>query len=415
MAKIAVLGFGVVGSGTVELFYKNIELLRQNTGCEELDIKYILEIRDIENSQFADKFTKNIGDILNDGEITVVAELMGGVNPAYGFVKSFLEKGVSVVTSNKELVAEKGAELLKTASENRCNFFFEASTGGAIPLIRPLHQCLAANRISAVEGILNGTTNFILTKMIDERMDFDSALNLAKKLGYAERDPSDDIDGYDARRKICIISSLVFKRHVYPDWVYCEGIREITREDAAYAENYGGRIKLVASAKQMPDGKILPMTRPAIVCGANQISKVDDVFNAVLIYGDAADEVMLYGKGAGKLPTASAVLADVADAVRNEGKTSVSQRWEDSADNSFIADYKDDILSVYVRLTDVSEIKIKEIFPGAEFLDREDKPGNETAFVTPLMRERDFDAALSALGGTVLAKIRILTSDNRLC
>ncbi|MBQ8825522.1 MAG: homoserine dehydrogenase [Oscillospiraceae bacterium] len=406
MAKIAVLGFGVVGSGTVELFYKNKDSIIKKAGTD-LDIKYILDIRDFPGSPFADKFTKSIDTIVNDDEVTIVAEAMGGVNPAYDFVKSCLEKGKSVVTSNKELVAKKGAELLKIAKEKNCNFLFEASTGGAIPIIRPMHQCLAGNEITAVAGILNGTTNFILTKMINEQMSFEDSLKIAQELGYAEKDPTADIEGHDACRKICILSSLAFGRHVYPDWVYCEGITKITAEDAQYAENWGGAIKLIGSVKKTADGKILPMVRPAFVCSGNQLSHVSDVFNAVMVYGDAVDQVMFYGRGAGKFPTASAIIGDIVDAAKMKG-TSVSQRWEDSSDNSFIADYKNDVVSFYVRTSGASQAKISAVFGTAEYISREDQPASELAFVTPAMAEKDFDEKLKQLDGEVLGKIRVL-------
>lgn len=410
MAKIAVLGHGVVGSGTVELFYKNKDSIIKKAG-EDLDIKYILDIRDFPDSPYASKFTKNFDDILNDDEVTVVAEVMGGVDPAFRFVKSCLEKGKSVVTSNKELVAKKGAELLKTAAEHNCNFLFEASTGGAIPIIRPLHQCLAANDITAIAGILNGTTNFILTKMLNEQMDFNDALKLAQQLGYAEKDPTADIEGYDACRKICILSSLAFGKHVYPNWVHCEGITKITAEDSQYAESWGGAVKLIGSVKKTADGKILPMVRPAFVCYGNQLSHVSDVFNGIMVYGDAVDQVMFYGRGAGKLPTASAIVADIIDAVKMKG-TSISQTWEDSKDNSFIADYKDDVVSFYVRTSGVSNETVSKVFGTVEYLSREGQPAAESAFITPAMKERDFDAKLKELGGEILGTVRVLDMED---
>ncbi len=410
MAKIAVLGFGVVGSGTVELFYKNKNKIVEKAGTD-LDIKYILDIRDFPGSPFEGKFTKDINDILNDDEVTLVAEVMGGVNPAFDFVKSCLERGKSVVSSNKELVAKKGAELLRTAKEHNCNFLFEASTGGAIPIIRPLHQCLAANDITAVAGILNGTTNFILTKMINENMPFAEALSTAQKLGYAEKDPTADVEGHDACRKICILSSLVFGKHVYPEWVHCEGISDITAEDAQYAESWGGAVKLIGSVKRTADGKILPIVRPAFVCGANQLSSVNDVFNGIMVYGDAIDQVMFYGRGAGKFPTASAIVADLIDAAKMKG-TSISQVWEDSKDNSFIADYKEDVLPFYVRVQGVSKDKAKEVFGEVEFLTRENCPADEIAFITPEIKEKDFDEKLTQLGGKVLGKIRVLNLES---
>lgn len=407
MSKIAVLGYGVVGSGTVELFYKNAESIRKRTGISDLDIKYILDIRDFPDSPYANKFTKNMDDILNDDEVKIVAEVMGGVHPAYDFVKAALEKGKSCVTSNKEMVAQKGAELLKIAKEHNCNFMFEASTGGAIPIIRPLHQCLAGNEITGIAGILNGTTNFILTKMFSENMSFDDALALAQKLGYAERNPAADVEGLDACRKICILSSLVYGKHVYPDYIHTEGITAITREDVEYAENWGGKVKLIGSVKKCADGKILPMVRPAFVCNDMQLSNISDVFNGITVYGDGFDEVMFYGRGAGKLPTASAVVGDIIDCARLSG-TSVSQTWEDSDNADFIEDYKNDSVAFYVRMTDADKVQIAGIFGDVEYLSREGQPADEAAFVTKEMPEKDFDAKLEKLSGKVLGKIRIL-------
>lgn len=334
-AKFAVLGYGVVGSGVVELFYKNKQSIEKRAGTE-MDIKYILDLRDFPQSPYRDKLTKNFEDIVNDDEVTSVAECMGGVEPAFSFVKACLEKGKSVSTSNKELVAAKGDILLKTAKEHNCNFFFEASVGGAIPIIRPLHRCLAANDITRVAGILNGTTNFILTKMYNDNMPFDKALSLAQELGYAEKDPTADIEGHDACRKICIISSLVFGKHVYPKDVYTKGISGVDLCDVAAADVLGHSVKLIALVNSLDDGRILPAVMPMLVSYDDIMSGVNDVFNAVAVYGDGIDKAMFYGRGAGKLPTASAVLGDVIEAVKHK-VTVFSQSWESSEDNSFIA------------------------------------------------------------------------------
>ncbi|MBD5160115.1 MAG: homoserine dehydrogenase [Ruminococcus sp.] len=334
MKKFAVLGHGVVGSGVVELFYKNKKSIEKHAG-DVMDIKYILDLRDFPDSPYKEKFTKNFDDILNDEEVTAVAECMGGVEPAFTFTKKLLEKGKSVSTSNKELVAKKGDILLKTAKENNCNFFFEASVGGAIPIIRPLHRCLAGNDITKVAGILNGTTNFILTKMYNDNMPFSEALALAQKLGYAEKDPTADVEGHDACRKICIISSLVFGKHVYPESVYTKGISEIQLCDVSSADVLGYSTKLIAFVTKTGDGKILPVVMPMLVPFENIISGVSDVFNAVLVYGDGIDQTMFYGRGAGKLPTASAVLGDVIESVKHN-VTVFSQSWESAEDDSFI-------------------------------------------------------------------------------
>ena len=375
MSKIAVLGYGVVGSGVVELFYKNKEKIQKTAG-HELDVKYILDIREFPDSPYKDKITKSIEDIVGDSEVTTVAECMGGVEPAFTFTKQCLEKGKSVCTSNKELVAAKGDILFKIAAEHGCNYYYEASVGGAIPIIRPLHRCLAGNDISSVSGILNGTTNFILTKMIDEGMKFDDALQLAKKLGYAESDPTADVEGHDACRKICIISSLVYGRHVYPENVYTKGISNVQLQDVQILKNYGA-VKLIAQVKKLEEGKILPFVMPMVVPKESLLSQVNDVFNAVLVKGDGFDEAMFYGRGAGKLPTASAVMGDIIDSEKMD-ETLESQCWESSEDNTFVE--SSDLLEakMYIRAA-VSEDKVNSVFGQVEMISRDN---GETAFVT---------------------------------
>ncbi|MDR0983933.1 MAG: homoserine dehydrogenase [Ruminococcus sp.] len=332
--KFAVLGFGVVGSGVCELFYKNKYLIERKVGAE-LDLHKILDIRDFQNSPYSGKFTKDINDILNDKSIDIVCECMGGLEPAFTFVKNCLEVGKSVVTSNKELVAMRGDVLLKIAKTNGCNFFFEASVGGSIPIIKPLVNDLGANEISQVAGILNGTTNFILTKMKNENYSFDDALKLAQELGYAERDPSADISGLDANRKICILSSILSGKHIYPDWVKTLGIENITLNDINEVSEIG-TIKLIAFSK-IKDGKIYSFVSPMIVLLSNILSKVEDVYNAVMVYGDATGKTLFYGKGAGKLPTASAVLSDLIDAAKLTGNDTACF-WEHFSDENFLSD-----------------------------------------------------------------------------
>lgn len=336
MKKIAVLGYGVVGSGVVELFYRNQKKIEANTGTK-LEIGYILDLREFPDDSYQDRVVHDIQVILDDPEVGYVAESMGGVNPAFDFVRRCLEAGKSVATSNKQLVAEKGDILLQTAKAHHVNFFFEASVGGAIPIIRPLHTCLAANDISSIAGILNGTTNFILEKMFCDNMRFANALALAQKLGYAEKDPSADVNGGDACRKICILSSLVFGKHVYPDQVYTKGLRNVTLEDVQLAQRLGGAVKLIGAVKRLDDGRILPTVMPMIVMEDSLLSHVNGVFNAVMVWGDGVDKTMFYGRGAGKLPTASAVLGDLIDAVK-QTDTDLSQSWEPAeADADFVA------------------------------------------------------------------------------
>ena len=418
MSNFAVLGYGVVGSGVVELFYKNRESIEHKAG-DKMDIKYILDIREFPDSPYKDKFTKSIDDILNDGDIKAVAECMGGVEPAFTFVKACLEKGISVSTSNKELVAEKGAELLEIASEKNCNFFFEASVGGAIPIIRPLHKCLAANDITGVAGILNGTTNFILTKMIGDGMKFDDALKLAQDLGYAEKNPAADIEGHDACRKICIISSLVYGRHVYPKNVYTKGITDIKLEDVQIADKWGGAIKLIARVSKLENGKILPFVMPMIVPYDNLISHVDDVFNAVMVCGDGIDKTMFYGRGAGKLPTASAVLGDVIDSVKHD-RTVFSQMWEPSENNDFVEDWKKFETHMYYRVScsdyygvgEKIQKAVSDMTNGDDRIDIIDTGDmGELCFVTPVMsvyESESFSEKISSFGGKVVSTIPVL-------
>lgn len=411
MAKIAVLGYGVVGSGTVEVFYKNKESLEKKAG-QEMDIKYILDVRDFNDSPYKDKFVKDFNVILNDPEVTVVAEVIGGLKPSYDFVKSSLEAGKSVVTSNKELVAAKGAELLAIAKEKNVNFFFEASVGGGIPIIKPLHACLSANEIDEIAGILNGTTNFILTKMIRDGMDFEKALKIAQELGYAERNPSADVDGHDACRKICILASLAFGKHVYPESVHTEGITKITLEDVEYCDSADCKIKLIGCAKREEDGKISIGVFPAVIKDESQLAGVNDVFNAILVRGDATGDVVFYGKGAGKLPTASAVVADIVSAVKHSG-TSKSLTWADSAQD-FIKDFSDFTSASYIRLAsknvEVTKAVVKALFGDVTYLSRKNQPENELAFVTGVMTEKAVTDAIAKVSDSadLLGRIRVL-------
>ena len=410
--KIAVMGFGVVGSGTVELLDKNKDVIKNRCG-QEIEVKYILDLRDFPDSPYKDKLTKSFEDILNDPEITVVAELMGGKTFAYDYTKRLLQKGVSVVTSNKELVATYGAELLKIAKENGCNYLFEASVGGGIPIIRPLHQCLAANRFSKIAGILNGTTNYILTKMIYDQKSFDEALAQAQSLGYAEKDPSADVDGHDATRKICILGSLAFGKHIYPEYVHCSGIREITLDDVEYAENAGYAIKLIGLIENTESG-IVATVCPRLVSINNPLSGVNDVFNAIMVTGDAVGEVLFYGRGAGKFPTASAVVGDIIDAVKHKGKEIISLNWSDSDSREFIRRYKTAPVRVYARIRAVNADRLKELITGlfgyVDFIPRKHRSENELAFITPMMIESEIDERLAEISKSaeLKKKIRLL-------
>lgn len=409
MVKVAVLGHGTVGSGVVELLLKNSKSITARAG-QEIEVKYVLDIRDFPDSPYSEKFTKDFQLILNDPEISIVAEVMGGLSPAFEYVRALLESGKSVVTSNKELVAAKGAELLAAAKANNVNFFFEASVGGGIPIIRPMHQCLAANQISEVAGILNGTTNFILTKMIEEQMPFDTALKLAQELGYAERDPSADVEGHDACRKICILASLAFGEHVYPNTVYTEGITKLSLDDVAYADSFDGVIKLIGRAKRLSEGKMIATVFPAILNKHSQLANINDVFNGILIRGDATGDVVFYGRGAGKLPTASAVVADIID-ITKANCTSKSLSWKDSSGCN-VADHRISPLRFYIKLhdSDIDSVreKIAQHFGNVDYLARPGQPSNEIAFVTEEMAENELEQKLKACGITADALIRVL-------
>lgn len=410
--NIALLGHGTVGSGVAEVFFKNRASLERKAG-QKLDLKYILDLRDFPDLPYADRFIKDFNIIANDDSVKVVAEVIGGLEPAYTFTKTCLERGKSVVTSNKELVAQRGAELLEIARENHVNYFFEASVGGGIPIIRPLHMCLAANRIEEIAGILNGTTNFILTKMIREKMAFADALALAQKLGYAERNPAADVEGQDACRKICILAALAFGEHVYPKDVYTEGITNITLEDVAYAANHDCVIKLIGRAKRDENStKITAMVSPALIHKESQLGTVDDVFNAILVRGDATGDVVFYGKGAGKLPTASAVMGDIIDCAKSTD-TSPSLRWKPSNGGN-VEDPGKNETAMYLRCQSTMDNLPQEasrLFGKIQMLKREGQPKDEFAFITPVLSENEINAAaakLEGMGVKFLGKIRVL-------
>lgn len=396
---VAIMGYGVVGSGVAEVLEKNHEHIVKKSMQDELELRYILDRRTFPGDPYENLVISDFMKIIDDDEVKIVVETMGGLHPAYEYVLSCLEHGKSVVSSNKELVATKGCELLKVAEEHNANFLFEASVGGGIPIIRPISQCLAANDITEIAGILNGTTNFILTKMISEGMNFDDALLLAQRNGYAERDPSADVDGFDACRKICILAALCFGKHVYPDSVYTEGIRKITLEDVEYARSWGGVIKLIASAAKLENGKISAMVSPAFTQGHSQLASVDDVFNAILVRGNAIGDVVFYGKGAGKLPTASAVVADVIDCAKHMERRKFFG-WQDSEPN-YVACHEDSIIPYYIRVesSDAGKAiaKLKEAFGEIEVLTRCGAPDGECAVITGPQRCGDVKAKLDAI------------------
>ena len=408
MISVAIMGHGVVGSGVAEIITTHKQKLFASIG-EEVYIKHILDLREFPDSPLADRFTKDFNDIINDIDVRVVVEVMGGVNPAYDFVKKCLKAGKSVVTSNKELVAAHGAELLAIAKEENVNFLFEASVGGGIPIIRPMNQCLVANIVDEIAGILNGTTNFILTKMIEDGMQFEDALKLAQELGFAERNPAADIEGHDACRKICILASLAFGKHVYPDAVHTEGITEITLDDVKYAEAHGCVIKLIGKVKRLEDGKIDIIVAPMLVPNKSQLANIDYEFNGIMVRGDCTGDVVFYGKGAGKLPTASAVVADVIDCCKHL-KTRKYLFWTDGNGENIIS-YKESVAAVYIRANGENALaQAESVFGEVEVINKADAPAGELAFVTKQLsygEVLDKIAALEETGVKVLSKIRI--------
>lgn len=314
MAKVAIMGYGTVGSGVYDIIKLNAEKLAKSAG-EDIELKYILDIRDFDDHPEKHLFTKDVNDIINDAEVTVVAEVMGGLHPAYEFTRDLLLAGKSVVTSNKELVATYGAELIQTAKEKNVNYLFEASVGGGIPVLRPLSGCLAANNIKKIAGILNGTTNYILYQMFTNNKSFDTALRDAQANGYAERNPAADIEGHDACRKIAILSSLASGYELDYNGITTEGITKITLDDVKYAESADSVIKLIGYAEFLDNGKVYAHVAPMLVKNSSLLSGVNDVFNGIQITGDMVGDTMFYGAGAGKLPTASAVVADIIDSI----------------------------------------------------------------------------------------------------
>ena len=383
--KVAIMGYGTVGSGVAEVIDTHNDVISERTGGVELELARILDLRDFPGDPHEKLLTKDFNDILNDPEIKIVAEAMGGINPAYDFTMKLLKAGKSVVTSNKELVAQKGLELLEAAAESGVNYLFEASVGGGIPIIRPISQCLAANHIEGIAGILNGTTNFILTKMIEEDMSFEDSLKLAQKNGYAEKDPTADVEGHDACRKVCILASLAFGKHVYPSQVETEGISNITLEDVSYIHSANGVIKLLGQIKYIDENNIAAFVSPAVVYNGSQLASVRDVFNAVLVRGDAVGDVCFYGRGAGKLPTASAVVADMVDCAKHVDRRKVFG-WG-PGEEDYVVDYKTQLeMPFYVRAK-LSESDVMAMFSDVKFLSRKGQPSDEVAFITDAMTQ----------------------------
>lgn len=408
MVDVAILGYGTVGSGVVEVLTKNEESINKKAG-KKIKIKYVLDLKEFPGSPIEDVLTKDFNTIINDPDVKVIAEVMGGVEPAYTFVKKALLSDKSVVTSNKELVARHGAELLKIAKERNINFLFEASVGGGIPIIRPLNQSLTADEIYEITGILNGTTNFILSKMADQGLDFDTVLKEAQEKGYAERNPEADVEGFDACRKIAILSSLAFGMHVDFEDIYTEGITKVSDLDMTYAKQMGYDIKLLATSKKKND-KVYAMVSPVMIGSEHPLSNVNGVFNAIYVKGNVIGDVMFYGKGAGKLPTASAVVADMVDAVKHLNRNIVSfwstKKMELMDVNKVLSRYfirvapeslKETREAIQATFGDVDYVKIEEAKEEIAFITQVNTEGQLKGQVEQLKDRKEIADVLSVI------------------
>lgn len=405
MINIAVLGYGTVGSGVVEVINTNGKQINQRIG-QELNVKYVLDLRDFPEDPVQEKIVHDFDVILNDPDVQIVVEVMGGIEPAYTFVKSSLEAGKSVATSNKALVAKHGAELLSIAKEKDINFLFEASVGGGIPIIRPLNTSLTADEIEVITGILNGTTNYMMTKMFYEGADYDTVLKEAQDKGYAERNPEADVEGYDACRKIAILSSLISGQQVDFEDIYCEGITEITVEDMKYAKALGMTIKLLASMRRYAGNRIHAIVAPCMLSPDHPLYNVNDVFNAIFVHGNVLGDAMFYGSGAGKLPTASAVVADVVDAARHL-HTNVMTIWDSK--KLKLEDKADAKRRFFVRMKGDAEEMLPDLEESFGTLQIVHAYGleEEFGFVTEVMMEGDYETRAKIYEDKILHMIRI--------
>ncbi len=395
MIEVAIFGYGTVGSGVYEVLTKNSAEIAARVG-DDIHIKYVLDLRDFPGDPVESVLVHNVDEILEDPAVRIVVEVMGGLHPAYEFVKRALESNKSVCTSNKELVAAKGAELIALAKEHQVSFLFEASVGGGIPIIRPLLTSVTADSFLEISGILNGTTNYILTAMTNEGANFEDVLKKAQELGYAERNPEADIEGYDAERKIAILTSLAVRQQVDYEDVETEGITKITGEDIAYAGRLGYKIKLLGMSRFL-DGKVYAQVAPFLIDETHPLYHVDDVFNAVYIRGNMVGDLMFYGSGAGKLPTASAVCGDVVEAARTLG-TAVPIVWR--PEKLTLGDNSAFMSRFFVRAENTEE-EVLAAFGSAEVISRE----KGTVFITGTMRSGDFDKKAEAL--SIINRIRI--------
>ena len=401
MAKVAVLGYGTVGSGVVEVLEKNADSIKVKAG-QEVEVKSVLDLRDFPGQSIQDKIVHDIDLIVNDPEIDVVVEVMGGVDVPYQFVRKCLEAGKSVCTSNKALVEAKGPELLAIAKSKNVNFQFEASVGGGIPIIRPLNNCLTADKVNKITGILNGTTNYILTKMSQEGISYDEVLLEAQQLGYAERNPEADVEGHDACRKIAILTSLYSGKTVKFKNITCEGITKISNIDFEYAKQLGCVVKLLACS-YVKDGKVYAITAPFMIDKKHPLYNVNGVLNGIYVNGNMVGDLMFFGSGAGKLPTAAAVCADVVDCVRNIGKGTLPIFW--SEEELELGSTDDEIRSFFVRVRGNDVDKASKAFGGEINIITLDGVDNEFGFFTEKMTEKKFNEATSQLD--VISRLRV--------
>ncbi len=402
MINIAVMGYGTIGSGVVKAIEVNGQSIAKRVG-DELNVKYVLDLREFPGDPIESKVVHDVDIIMNDPDVKIVVETMGGVKPAYDFVKRALLSGKSVATSNKELVAKHGTELLEIAKEKNINFLFEASVGGGIPIIRPLNQCLTADEIYEITGILNGTTNYILTKMAKEGADFEDVLKQAQANGYAERNPAADVEGFDACRKIAILSSLAYGSQVDYEDIHTEGITNISSTDFKYATKLGRSIKLFGTSKKK-DGKFFALVAPVMINDSHPLFAVNDVFNGILVKGNVVDQVMFYGRGAGSLPTASAVVADVIDAAKNLNNN-VMMTW--SSKKLELSDISEDTKKFFVRIlgsTEANKAAVEAAFGAVEYIVIDGL--DEFAIITPVMSEAEYKAAAGKVDG-ILNMIRV--------
>ena len=386
MIKVAVLGYGNIGSGVVQVLLKNKETIAKKAG-DEIVPACVLDLRDFPGDVMEDKVVKDINLITQNPEISIVVETMGGTKPAYAFVKACLEAGKHVATSNKELVAAHGPELLEIAKAHHVSFLFEASVGGGIPIIRPLVSSITSDAVTEITGILNGTTNYMLTKMSEDGLDYDAVLEDAQERGYAERNPAADVEGHDARRKIAILSSLAFGKYVDYEDVYTEGITKITSADFAYAKVLGSRIKLFGTSKKKDDGSISTMVCPVMITNEHPLFAVNDVMNAILVRGESMGDLMFYGAGAGKLPTASAVVADVVNAARNPKITEIAP-YEPG--KMTVSDHLKSTHSYFVRVKGTDANAVAESFKAKQIVDA--GIADEFGLITAEWAENEFDA-----------------------